>query len=348
MSPDTQTHTLPLALMAILVLLGVAALGLLYYRKRQLQGTVEGRFKDFREKAVALMDQLDALRQRHKTLPSTDPDFTVPMSGATLALYNAVEADLDGLWDRWLEVMELWDQAQKLVRSGSGLAVRQAEEARKLLDKGDIDDLLRQSASCKERLDRLNQGHEQARDALKAGREELAALRKSIDEGTGASFPSDPHDQRIARAETTLVQAEGMITADPIGAQEVIARSRQSLKGPVHRRRPGAGPAQEAAAILLPARRSRRGRREFSDRGRQAPIDQPPGPVRTALDGRLGPRPPDRAPEPPDAAHHFRARFRVHPGRLLGDLADGHLLVLVRNVASAPLRDRAVRSRRYQ
>ena len=83
MSPDTQTHTLPLALMAVLVLLGVAALGLLYYRKRQLQGTVEGQFKDFREKAVALMDQLDALRQRHKTLPSTDPDFTAPMSGAT-------------------------------------------------------------------------------------------------------------------------------------------------------------------------------------------------------------------------------------------------------------------------
>ena len=76
MSPDNQTHALPLALMAILVLLGVAALGLLYYRKRQLQGTVEGQFKGFREKAVALMDPLDALRRRHETLPSIDPDFT--------------------------------------------------------------------------------------------------------------------------------------------------------------------------------------------------------------------------------------------------------------------------------
>jgi hypothetical protein len=42
MSPDTQTHTLPLALMAVLVLLGVAVLDLLYYRKRQLQGKGEG------------------------------------------------------------------------------------------------------------------------------------------------------------------------------------------------------------------------------------------------------------------------------------------------------------------
>ena len=92
--------------------------------------------------------------------------------------------------------MELWDQAQKLVRLSSGLAVRQAEQARKLLDKGDIDELLRQSNSCNDRLDRLNLGHEQARDELKAGREELAALRKSIDLGTGFLLPSDPRRGR--------------------------------------------------------------------------------------------------------------------------------------------------------
>ena len=124
MSPDAQTYTMPLILMVVLVLLGVAALVVLYRRKRQLQEAVEAQFQGFREQAVALMDRLDALRLRHKTLPATDPDFTTPMSGATLALYNAVEADLNALWERWLEVMELWNRAQKLVRSGSGLAVR--------------------------------------------------------------------------------------------------------------------------------------------------------------------------------------------------------------------------------
>jgi prefoldin subunit 5 len=170
MSPDTQSHTLPLALMAILVLCGAAALMLNYRRRRQLQETVEEQFKEFRAKAVGLMDQLDALRQRHKTLPSTDPDFTAPMAGATLTLYNAVETDLNALWERWLKVMELWDHAQKLVCAGSGLAVKQAEEARKLLEKGDIDELLRRSRSCKERLDRLIQGHERAREALEVNR----------------------------------------------------------------------------------------------------------------------------------------------------------------------------------
>ncbi len=230
MSPDTQTHTLPLVLMAGLVALGVIALGRLYFRKQQLQAAVDAQFKAFREKAVALMDQLDALRHRHKTLPSSDPDFTAPMSGATLALYNGVESDLNGLWERWLSVMELWGQAQELIQSSSGLALRQAEEARKLLDRGGIDELLRQSSWCKERLDRLNLGHEQAREALKSGWDDLAVLRKSSDLGTGVTLPTDPHQEEIARAEALFAQASGMIESDPIGALAVITRSRRLLK----------------------------------------------------------------------------------------------------------------------
>ena len=65
MSPDTQTHTLPLALMAVLVLLGVAVLDLLYYRKRQLQGKGEWQFKGFREKAVALIRVPPRLLQKY-------------------------------------------------------------------------------------------------------------------------------------------------------------------------------------------------------------------------------------------------------------------------------------------
>ncbi len=235
MSADSQTYTLPLALIVVLVLCGIAALVMLYQRRRQLQEVVEQEFKSFREKAMALMDQLDALRRRHETLPSTDPDFTKPMSGATLALYNAVEADLNNLWERWLKVMEVWDHAQKLVRSGSGLAVRQAEQARKLLDQGDIDDLLRQSATCKERLDRLNMGHEQARAELAEVREELAARQKSSDHGPGGHHRSDARDGQIVRAETILVEADQILVADPIGAADMIIRAHRLLAAPVNR-----------------------------------------------------------------------------------------------------------------
>ena len=233
MNLENQTHTLPLALMAGLLVLGVVAWWRLYRSKRELQTVVEGQFKQFREKAVSLMDQIDALRRRHDTLPATDPDFTQPMAGSTLALYNAVEGDLNGLWDRWLKVMELWDHAQKLVRSSSGLAVRQAEEARKLLNKGDIDELLRQSGSCKERLDRLNGAHEMAREDLKQGKEELATLRETLEQGSGAvtSTSAGGDDAQISRIEKMLAQVDATMVADPIGAEEIIARSRRLMAG---------------------------------------------------------------------------------------------------------------------
>jgi hypothetical protein len=218
-----------LAAMVVLGLLGLAAFGLIYYRKRRLQHTVEAQFKDFRERAVALMDQLDGLRQRHKTLPATDPDFTVAMSGATLALYNEVSRDLDSLWERWLKVMEIWEQAQGRIRAGSGLGVKPTEEARKLLGGGEIDELVRQSSSCRRRLDRLNQGHEQAREHLKAAREELAAIQSAISKGTGVLLPSDPHHGEIEAAEQALAEAERRIEADPIGAGEAIVRTRRDL-----------------------------------------------------------------------------------------------------------------------
>src|SRR5262249_26478153 len=245
MSPDIPTHALPLAIMAALAMLGVAAMVVLYRRRRQLKGAVEGEFHDFRAKAVALIDRLDALRQRHRDLPSTDPDFTAPMSGATLALYNAVESDLNVLWERWLEVMELWDRAQKLVRSSSVLAVRQAEEARKLLDLGHVDELLRQSAACKERLDRLNRAHEEAREGLAAGRGELAALSQSREYGgrDRADFRCDG----LSRVGTMFDQAEGMLVADPIGAGEVIVRTRRSLSELARRPEPEFEPDRPAA-----------------------------------------------------------------------------------------------------
>ncbi len=230
MTPESQTHAVPLALMALLVLLGVAALGYLYYRKRQLQLAVEERFKVFRGEAVSLMDRLDGLRRRHETLPLTDPDFTQPMAGAMLALYNAVDADLKVLWDRWLEVMELWDRAQKLVRSGEGPAFRNAEEARRLMARGGVDELLRQSAFCNERLDRLNRGHELARESLEAGRAELSRLRSSEGRGTGVLLPTDAHAGGISRIESLFARAEESITADPIGAADLIGRGRRTLR----------------------------------------------------------------------------------------------------------------------
>jgi hypothetical protein len=222
-------HGAILAVMAVLGVIGAAALGWLYYRKRSLRTDVEERFKLFRERAVSLMDQLDALRKRHQTLPSTDPDFTVPMSGATQALYDQVNRDLDALWERWLKVMEVWDQTQQRVRADSGLTLRPTEEARALLEGSEIDELVKQSASCKERLDRLNQAHEHAREAVAAAQAQLASVQHEVSKGTGVLLPSDPQHRPIEAAERALGDAEAMLAADPLGALERIQGARESL-----------------------------------------------------------------------------------------------------------------------
>ncbi len=226
---DLSTRSSTVAVLLILGLIGLVAMGVLYYRNRQLRGAVDEQFRGFREKAVALMDQIDGLRKRHKTLPSTDPDFTAPMTGATLVLYNRIEHDLDGLWNRWLEIMEIWNQAERQIRAGSGLTAKPTEEARKLIEQGGVDTLLRQSSACRQDLDRLNQGHEHAREALAAGRAALDAIRD-------AHEPSDRYDRggeiraQVERSERMYAEAERQLTADPIGAQELMLRARRSLE----------------------------------------------------------------------------------------------------------------------
>ncbi len=230
---DLSPRSSALAVFTVLSLIGLAVLGVLYYRKSQLQGAVDAQFRGFREKAVALMDQIDSLRQRHQTLPSTDPDFTAPMTGVTLALYNQVEHDLDDLWSRWLEVMDTWDQVERQIGAGSGLILKPTEEARKLIGQGGIDTLLRRSSACRQKLDRLNQGHEQAREALTAGRAELKALHDAPELHDRAGEIA----RAVASSERLFEEAERLITADPIGTQELIVRARRNLAAALARPR---------------------------------------------------------------------------------------------------------------
>jgi hypothetical protein len=215
----------------ILGLLGLAALGWVAYRRRQLRGTVLDRFRVFREQAVHLMDRLDELRQRHKTMTSTDPDFEVPMAGATRALYEQVDQDLDRLWERWLGVMEVWNRAQERLTSGFGLAAGPIEEARALLERGDIEALVRETGDCQKRLDRLNQAHERAREELHEVRHELASVQHEVTGGTGILLPTDRHHATLENAERALADAERRVAADPIGAEELILHTRSDLAG---------------------------------------------------------------------------------------------------------------------
>src|SRR5690606_1660167 len=92
------TRTLPLGLGLGFLTIGLLILGLVRWNQVRKYRVVEDRLQKFRTRVVAVMDQLDALKERYKLLPVTDKDFQEPMAGATLALYDQVKDQLDGLW----------------------------------------------------------------------------------------------------------------------------------------------------------------------------------------------------------------------------------------------------------
>ena len=57
-------------------------------------------------------------------------------------------------------------------------------------------------------------------------------FRKSVDGGTGVLLPSDRHGDRDRDGRVDPDEAEALIAADPIGAEELVARTRRTLETP--------------------------------------------------------------------------------------------------------------------
>lgn len=252
--PHLHVIQLPVFLILLFGGLGLLGLVMLYRRNSQVQAEAEAQFKEFRERAVGLMDQIDALRNRHKTLPSTDPDYTQPMKGATLALYEKVANDLDRLWERWLSVMEMWNKAEERMKSTSAFSSRSSDEAREIISQSRLEDLLHDSAQCKAELDRLNLAHEVAAKSLKDARWEAAAFARSIDRGGPRGGEGDLYGRELRLVDRELEDAEKILVADPIGATEAIERSRDAIaeiqEPPARRPRSGYTPSGPAGSIL--------------------------------------------------------------------------------------------------
>ena len=253
--PALPSIQLPVFLIILFGGLGVVALLLLYRRNLQVRAAAEEQFKEFRERAVGLMDQIDALRARHAALPSTDPDYTVPMAGATRDLYEKVAVDLERLWDRWLAVMEAWNQAERKMQAGSTFSTAPSEEARSIIAGSRLEDLLHESSRCKEELDRLNLAHEVATKSLRDARREAAAFGRTVGRGGPSGGEADLYERELKLIDRELDDAEKAITADPIGAGAQVERSRDALEelrqpAAPRGRRPGYEPTAASRTIL--------------------------------------------------------------------------------------------------
>src|SRR4029079_7729496 len=184
------------ALMASLVAVGLIAAGLIWLARRRARNSVEGKIKEFKKRAVDVMDRLDVLKARLKKLPIEDPDFKEPMSGETLAMYEQTQTRLTGLWDRWLEVMDVLDKAQALAKKDSALGMQKLKEADTLVSDSKVfEQIEEQSKAVTASMDQLNQAHETARsmvDEVVAEQKEITARIEKVDKEGLPTVPYKP------------------------------------------------------------------------------------------------------------------------------------------------------------
>jgi uncharacterized membrane protein YgcG len=239
---------------ALLVII-LAVLGLIWLAHRRVRGRVHGRLKEVRSRATELMDRLDALKERLKLLPVEDPDFKVPMSGKTLALYNAAQGALGQLWDRWLRVMDELDRAQKLAAATSSpFDRRKLHEAESLLEqKGVFEEIEAQIQASVADMDRLNQAHETAHGVLEALGAAKPKLEAQVETVRKLSLPVAPYQEELGAIQAGTTEAGAVLTADPLGAgtalQALRART-EALAGRLERVATLFQQAQQAGTAL--------------------------------------------------------------------------------------------------
>src|SRR5262249_32465463 len=129
---------------------------------------------------------------------------------------------------------------------------QKTEEAKKLIEQeGKFEDLLGQCDSCEERLNQLNQAHERAQESLKAARDEVTKVRKTLDDVHAAGLPTDSYTKQLATVEGLFAQAEGLLQPDPIGAGEVVAHSREAAGAVAERSAQVLARFGEAKSVLV-------------------------------------------------------------------------------------------------
>ena len=234
-----------LALVASLLAVGLIVAALIWLARHRTRNTVESKIKQYKKNAVDVMDRLDALKARLKKLPVEDPDFKEPISGETLAVYQKIEGNLTGLWDRWLEVMDALDKAQALAKKDNALGTEKLKEAEKLVSDSKVFEQIEVEAQkCAAGMDQLNQAHENARSAADVvavcQREILTGVEKVEKEG----LPSVPYKPEIDGIAAQAAQAKAILTPDPIGARQTLDKAQERATGAAGSRAPDSRPVR--------------------------------------------------------------------------------------------------------
>lgn len=236
MLPSLLAVEWPMIVFPTLVGGGLITMGWLWLRHTLRRSRLEGELDEFKTRVVRSGEVMDALREKHRTLPATDPDFAVPMAGETLAEYEAIEGVLERYRDRWLELMDVWDDVQALVEGESTGRVGKFEQAAALLaDAGQLTQLAALESECKQRLARLENAHEAAVAAAENVTQLSSELADQLDAIRQHGF--DPEAYRTERtvADEHLKAGSEQLEPDPLGAATLLGRARSELENLIRR-----------------------------------------------------------------------------------------------------------------
>ena len=192
---------------------------------RSRQAAAE-RLREYKEQVMQLSSSLDALRERHAALPTTDPDFQQPMAGDTLQLYESVRTALESLREHWLQLMDAWEQAESTLKREWWLGMAQSREAQRLLAAAAAPRALeRVVKQCTEPLNRLEQAHETAAKALADAAAESARLDEQKQSLTALGVDPQRIEAESQARDVLLAQTNGLLVADPIRMQALLSQA---------------------------------------------------------------------------------------------------------------------------
>jgi len=189
---------------------------------------IEAPLDAFSQRAVDVLDRQEALKKRHDMLTFNDVDYSQPMSGKTLSAYKATGAKIQGLRDRWLQMMEIQQEADSTFRTGTiGTAgVRKLQKClARAIQPEEVDALV---AECEAEIDQLVQAHEAVVPQLekfKAQGELIDADFECLRE-KGIALPQLRRNWKAMTPE--FEKTVSSVQADPLGATEIL----QTTHGP--------------------------------------------------------------------------------------------------------------------
>jgi hypothetical protein len=226
-----RTRTLPFGAAA---LAGAGLTGWLlvrWTRHRSRLREATAKLAAFKADVVALSDLLDGQQERHRMLPHADPDFLTPMQGMTRDTYDNVQDAIGRYRERWLGLMDVWEQAQDRLGSEWFLGTQASSDVIALLDAAEARPPLDEvAAACRAPLDSLEGAHEKARELAGALDEHLAESRRRLDGLAARGRSTATLEPALAAAARDRELGTADIEPDPVAARGRFEEARADLE----------------------------------------------------------------------------------------------------------------------